>query len=178
MHRVKLSVRSVDRELLVDNDIEPQHVQNLLELALNVIKPSKRKRNHSIRLVIVDEDFSYYTFSNVINITKHCFHEKTKNKRWYKFFNDLMHEMCHYIQFKIDNVSITKFFVEHETSSHTKYLNNATERQARRHGNVAREITALYTKLQKVRVNDIKSISKLDEKGKDKTCQERKADHP
>lgn len=168
MHRVKLSIRSADREILCENGIEIHHVQNLLEFALSVVRPSKRRRNHSIRIVLVDEDFSYYTFSNVINITKQSFNEKTKNKRLYNFFNDLMHEMCHYIQFKIDHVSITKFFVEHEKSSHTKYMNNSTERQARRYGNVSREITALYSKLLKVRINDSKAISKLDEKGKDK----------
>lgn len=166
MHRVKLTIKSTDKEILTNNGIDICYVQNLLETAFNIIKPVKRQRNHRLKLALVDDDFSHYTFSNVINITKFCFNEKTNNKRWYSFFNDLMHEACHYIQFKIDHVNITEFFLEHQTASRTKYLNNATERQARRYGSIAREITALYTKLLRVRVNDKKAISKRNEKGK------------
>lgn len=169
MHRVNLTIRNTDKEILAENGLEASYVQNLLQATLNLTRPIKRVQKHNIRLMFVDSEFSYYTFSNVLNITKHCFKSSTKNKRWFNFFEDLLHEMCHYMQFKVDRVSITEFFVEHETSSHTKYMNNSTERQARRYGNIAHEAAALYGKLLKARVNDSKQLSKLDEKGKDQT---------
>lgn len=168
MHRVKLTIRNADKELLAEHGLEASYIQSLLQVTLNTTRPVKREQKHNIRLMFVDGDFSYYTFSNVLNITKHCFKAETKNKRWFNFFEDVLHEMCHYMQFKVDHVSITKFFVEHETASHTRYINNPTERQARRYGNIAREATTLYSKLVKARVNDKQTLSKLDEQGQSK----------
>jgi hypothetical protein len=167
MHQVKIILKNADKEILINNGIELCYVKNLLETTFNIISPAKRKHSHSIRILFVDEDFSYYSFSNVLNITKCCFNETTKTRKWHNFFNDLMHEACHYMQFKINHVNITNFFVDHDNGSVSKYLNNSTERQARRHGGMAHEITSLYGKLLRVRHNDSKQLSKLDEKRKD-----------
>jgi hypothetical protein len=150
MRSVQLSISSKDRRTLDKYQIDFDFVHAFVALVLNTIKITKKRAVHRLKIQIVDDECSTYQFDNNLYITQQCFSSNV-GKSKYLFFNDLMHELGHYIQYKVDRVPFTMFAVDHETQSYTKYYNNATERQARKYGNLSREMIQLYRKLDALR---------------------------
>ena len=150
MRSVRLNINAKDRKLLEKHNIDFAFVQAFVSLVLNTIKTTKRRCAHCLTIKIVDEECSTYQFDNNLYITQACF-SSSVNKSRNLFFNDLMHELGHYIQYKVDHVPFSMFAVDHETQSYTKYYNNLTERQARKYGSLSREMIQLYRKLDALR---------------------------
>lgn len=130
-------------------------------MVLNTIKPSSRAVEHRIKIVLTDEECSVYKFDTGLFITKRHFKCTALRTQRYHFFSDLMHELGHYIQFRIDRVLYSMFAVDHDKISYTKYYNNITERQARRYGSLANEIVHLYFKMEKLKAECAKPLNSL-----------------
>lgn len=174
MRSVSLNISSKDRKLLEKHHIDFDFVQAFVALVLNTIKITNRRYRHNLTIKIVDEECSTYQFDNNLYITQTCFVSNISTSR-HLFFNDLMHELGHYIQYKVDHVPFTMFAVDHETQSYTKYYNNATERQARKYGSLSREMIQLYRKLDALRRECAKPLNTQHEKKIKKTSKRKKS---
>lgn len=153
MRRAIISIGKQDKQFLEERRISVDYIKSLVELVLNTIKPIPRATTHRIKIVLTDDECSVYKFDTGLYITKKWFRGNSMRAQRFHFFSDLMHELGHYIQFKIDRVLYSMFAVDHEETSFTKYYNNSTERQARRYGSLANEIVQLYMKMEKLKTD-------------------------
>ena len=174
MRRAVISIGKRDKQLLEQHKISIEYIKTLMEMVLNTIKPSSRAVEHRIKIVLTDEECSVYKFDTGLYITKRHFKSTALRTQRYHFFSDLMHELGHYIQFKIDRVLYSMFAVDHEKISYTKYYNNITERQARRYGSLANEIVHLYFKMEKLKAECAKPLNSL-RHGRAKSKKEKQA---
>jgi hypothetical protein len=161
MRHAIISIGKQDKQFLEQHKISVDYIKSLIEMVLNTIKPSSRAVEHRIKIVLTDEECSVYKFDTGLFITKRHFKCTALRTQRYHFFSDLMHELGHYIQFRIDRVLYSMFAVDHDKISYTKYYNNITERQARRYGNLANEIVHLYFKMEKLKAECAKPLNSL-----------------
>lgn len=171
MHHVTLAISGKDRMLLTEAGVDIEYTKSLMVMILNTIKPTSKQRRHRLKVCVVGEEYSYYSFHNTIHISQHVLNLPSRHKRVNKFLEDLLHELGHFIQFKIDHVPLTKFIVDVESVSYTKYFNNSTERQARKYGNVAKEAVLLHNKLHKLRLSSTSLNTQDDQDKKNKKSQ-------
>lgn len=153
MHKVLLRPSKKAKQILSEIGVNATFCANVLTLVLNIHRPRNRALNHSIKLDFTDESFSMFTFERTLHISKSIIKDTSKTKVWYNFFNNLLHEFAHYVQFHIDRIHFQEFAVDHEEISHTKYMNNLTERQARVFGGLADGVVKLYSRIQRVMSN-------------------------
>lgn len=156
-----ISISKRDKQYLEQHKINVDYIKTLIDMVLNTIKPSSRSVEHRIKIVLTDEECSVYKFDTGLFITRRHFKHTALRTQRHHFFSDLMHELGHYIQFKIDRVLYSMFAVDHDKMSYTKYYNNITERQARRYGNLANEIVQLYFKMEKLKAECAKPLNSL-----------------
>ena len=161
MRHAIISIGKNDKQFLEQRKISVEYIKTLIEMVLNTIKPSSRAVEHRIKIVLTDEECSVYKFDTGLFITKRHFKSTALRTQRYHFFSDLMHELGHYIQFRIDRVLYSMFAVDHDKISYTKYYNNITERQARRYGSLANEIVQLYFKMEKLKAECAKPLNSL-----------------
>ena len=161
MRHAIISIGKQDKQFLEQHKISVDYIKSLIEMVLNTIKPSSRAVEHRIKIVLTDEECSVYKFDTGLFITKRHFKCTALRTQRYHFFSDLMHELGHYIQFRIDRVLYSMFAVDHDKISYTKYYNNITERQARRYGSLANEIVHLYFKMEKLKAECAKPLNSL-----------------
>ena len=161
MRHAIISIGKQDKQFLEQHKISVEYIKTLIEMVLNTIKPSSRAVEHRIKIVLTDEECSVYKFDTGLFITKRHFKCTALRTQRYHFFSDLMHELGHYIQFRIDRVLYSMFAVDHDKISYTKYYNNITERQARRYGSLANEIVHLYFKMEKLKAECAKPLNSL-----------------
>ena len=161
MRHAIISVGKRDKQFLEQHKISVEYIKALIEMVLNTIKPSSRAVEHRIKIVLTDDECSVYKFDTGLFITKRHFKSSALRTQRFHFFSDLMHELGHYIQFKIDRVLYSMFAVDHDEISFTKYYNNVTERQARRYGGMANEIVQLYFKMEKLKAECAKPLNSL-----------------
>lgn len=166
MRTISLRVNKVDKKTLADNNIEIQFLEDVLTLVINALKPSSRNIHHIIKLNFDDIDCSIYQFEDRLTLTRRIFYKRDKNSMLMYFFSDLFHEFAHYIQYKIDKVKFSKFAVDHDRISFTTYYNNPTERQARRYGNIAKEILSVYKKMNRLKKAFATNLNSNDERPK------------
>lgn len=150
MKRVILATSRADRKFLENHRINLKYVEHVLNIIIDTIRPSKSRKQHKIKLELIDDTCSLYYFSNKICITRQLFKRVTPNKARLDFLNDLFHEFGHYIQYKVDKLLYSMFAVDHDTQTYKSYFNNLTERQARKYGNLAKEALSLYIHLEKL----------------------------
>jgi hypothetical protein len=174
MRHAIISIGKQDKQFLEQHKISAEYIKTLIEMVLNTIKPSSRSVEHRIKIVLTDDECSVYKFDTGLFITKKHFKNTALRTQRYHFFSDLMHELGHYIQFKIDRVLYSMFAVDHDKISYTKYYNNITERQARRYGGLANEIVQLYFKMEKLKAECAKPLNSL-RHGRTKTKKEKQA---
>jgi hypothetical protein len=174
MRHAIISIGKQDKQFLEQHKISVEYIKSLIEMVLNTIKPSSRSVEHRIKIVLTDEECSVYKFDTGLFITKRHFKCTALRTQRYHFFSDLMHELGHYIQFRIDRVLYSMFAVDHDKISYTKYYNNITERQARRYGNLANEIVHLYFKMEKLKAECAKPLNSL-RHGRTKSKKEKQA---
>jgi len=174
MRHAIISIGKNDKQFLEQRKISVEYIKSLIEMVLNTIKPSSRSVEHRIKIVLTDDECSVYKFDTGLFITKRHFKSSALRTQRYHFFSDLMHELGHYIQFKIDRVLYSMFAVDHDQISYTKYYNNITERQARRYGGLANEIVQLYFKMEKLKTECAKPLNSL-RHGRTKTKKEKQA---
>ena len=161
MRHAIISIGKRDRQFLEQHKISVDYIKSLIEMVLNTIKPSSRSVQHRIKIVLTDDECSVYKFDTGLFITRRHFKCTALRTQRYHFFSDLMHELGHYIQFRIDRVLYSMFAVDHDKISYTKYYNNITERQARRYGSLANEIVHLYFKMEKLKAECAKPLNSL-----------------
>ena len=161
MRKAIISIGKRDKQFLEQHKISTDYTRALIEMVLNTIKPTTKTVVHRIKIVLTDDECSVYKFDTGLFITKRHFKCTALRTQRFHFYSDLMHELGHYIQYKIDRLLYSMFAVDHDEISFTKYYNNVTERQARRYGGMANEIVHLYFKMEKLKAECARPLNSL-----------------
>lgn len=148
MQFIKIRCEKKDKKIIENCNINLQYIESLLSCILNSIRPKRTSNYHIIRLRVINDECSQYTFNNAICIRKSIFdlpiHQVMKI-----FIEDLLHEFCHYIQYVVDEVAFKNFASDIENISQKYYWNNETEKQSRNFEKLMPAVIGLYNAMCK-----------------------------
>lgn len=155
MRTLSIKPLKKDKQWFEANLIDIQFIANYLTSILNQIRPSKLRVTYKLKIAVVDSEYSYYDFSDTLFIARKVFGFKT-SKQKARIIEDLFHEFGHFVQYRIDRVSLCKFAIDHEKISYTSYFKNKTEIQARAFSRLSKECVDSYIKIRKIKRHLIK----------------------
>lgn len=150
MRRLKLKALKEDSKWFESKSINLQYISDFITGVLNEIRPCKSLIDHKIKVCVVDSEYSYYDFTDTLFIARKNA-ELKGSKQKIRIIEDIFHEVWHYIQYKIDRVSINKFAINHESISYNSYFRNKTEVQARSFSRLAKECIETLSKARKIK---------------------------
>ena len=108
MQFIKIRCTKKDRKTIENCNINLSYIESLLSCVLNSIRPKRTSNYHVIRLRIINDECSQYTFNNAICIRQDVF-SLPEHQVMKIFIEDLLHEFCHYIQYVVDSLSFKEF---------------------------------------------------------------------
>jgi hypothetical protein len=148
MQFIKIRCDKKDKKTIENCNINLQYIESLLSCVLNSIRPKRTTNYHILRLRIIKDECSQYTFNNAICIRKDIF-EMPEHQVMKVFIEDLLHEFCHYIQYVVDDVPFKEFASDIKNVTKKYYWNNKTEVQARNFEKMMPAIIGLYNGMRK-----------------------------
>jgi hypothetical protein len=149
MQYVKIQCNKKDKAFLETNNINLLYIESLLSLVLNTLRPRRVSHYHPIKIKLIDDACSMYTFNNTLCIRRDIF--KLKHHTCLRYFiEDVLHEFGHYIQYVIDDVPFADFASDIEDISKKYYWDNKTEKQARQYEKLMPGLLSVYNNLLKL----------------------------
>jgi hypothetical protein len=166
MQFIKIRCDKKDKKTIENCNINLQYIESLLSCILNSVRPKRTSNYHIIRLKLIKDECSQYTFNNAICIRNDIF-SLPEHQVMKIFIEDLLHEFCHYIQYIVDDVPFKEFASDIKNITKKYYWDNKTEVQSRNFEKLMPAVIGLYTAMRK----NMKFYKSL----KNETKKERKA---